>query len=94
MWETSRLFNYAERSEQDFPIEASVHRTILNRVEVILLLTKEKIMISKFKIVVIAAVTALSIGVPTAAMAQSAWTTGTASNKAAAGYETPFNYPR
>lgn len=56
--------------------------------------TKEKIMISKFKIVVIAAVTALSIGVPTAALAQSAWTTGTASNKAAAGYETPFNYPR
>jgi hypothetical protein len=57
--------------------------------------TKEKkIMISKFKLMVIAAVTALSIGVPTAAMAQSAWTTGTASNKAAAGYETPFNYPR
>jgi hypothetical protein len=51
-------------------------------------------MISKFKLMVIAAVTALSIGVPTAAMAQSAWTTGTASNKAAAGYETPFNYPR
>jgi hypothetical protein len=64
-------------------------------VEVILLSNKEKkIMISKFKLMVIAAVTALSIGVPTAAMAQSAWTTGTASNKAAAGYETPFNYPR
>ena len=51
-------------------------------------------MISKFKLMVIAAVTALSIGVPTATMAQSAWITGTASNTAAAGYETPFNYPR
>ncbi|HTV30118.1 MAG TPA: hypothetical protein VMF32_20305 [Xanthobacteraceae bacterium] len=51
-------------------------------------------MISKFKLVVIAAVTALSIGVPTAAMAQSAWTTGTAANRAATGYETPFDYSR
>jgi hypothetical protein len=56
--------------------------------------TKEKIMISKFKLVVIAAVTALSIGLPTAAMAQSAWTTGTASNRAAAGYAAQFDYPR
>jgi hypothetical protein len=51
-------------------------------------------LISTLKLMVIAAVTALSIGVPTAALAQSAWTTGTALNKAAAGYETPFNYPR
>jgi hypothetical protein len=57
-------------------------------------LSKEKIMISKFKLVVIAAVTALSIGVPTAALAQSAWTTGTASNRAAAGYAAQFDYPR
>jgi hypothetical protein len=51
-------------------------------------------MISKFKLVAIAAVTALSIGLPTAAMAQSAWTTGTASNRAAAGYAAQFDYPR
>ena len=60
----------------------------------VIVLSKEKIMISKFKLVVIAAVTALSIGVPTAALAQSAWTTGTASNRAAAGYAAQFDYPR
>jgi hypothetical protein len=49
-------------------------------------------MISKLKLTVIAAVAALSIAVPTAAMAQSAWTTGTASNRAAAGYQTPYNH--
>jgi hypothetical protein len=49
-------------------------------------------MISKLKFTVIAAVAALSIAVPTAAMAQSAWTTGTAANRAAAGYQTPYNY--
>jgi hypothetical protein len=59
-----------------------------------IVLSKEKIMISKFKLVAIAAVTALSIGLPTAAMAQSAWTTGTASNRAAAGYAAQFDYPR
>jgi hypothetical protein len=48
-------------------------------------------MISKLKLTVIAAVAALSIAVPTAAMAQSAWTTGTASNRAAAGYQVPNN---
>jgi hypothetical protein len=49
-------------------------------------------MISKLKITVIAAVAALSIAVPTAAMAQSAWSTGTAQNRAAAGYQVPNNY--
>jgi hypothetical protein len=47
-------------------------------------------MISKLKLAVIAAVAALSIAVPTAAMAQSAWTTGTAANRAASGYQTPY----
>lgn len=51
-------------------------------------------MISKLKIALIAAVAALSIGGSTVAMAQSAWTTGTASSSAAAGYQTPFDYPR
>jgi hypothetical protein len=88
------LFKYAERSEQNFPIEAGVHRAIYMTWKQFCYQTKEKVMISKFKLMVIAAVTALSIGVPTAAMAQSAWTTGTASNRAAAGYETPFNYSR
>lgn len=49
-------------------------------------------MIGKLKLIVIAAVAALSIAVPTAAMAQSAWTTGTAANRAGSGYETPYNY--
>jgi hypothetical protein len=40
---------------------------------------------------VITAAAALSIAVPTAAMAQSIWTTGTASNRAAVGYQTPNN---
>ena len=48
-------------------------------------------MISKFKFTVIAAVAALSIAVPTAAMAQSAYTTGTESNRVAAGYPSPYN---
>jgi hypothetical protein len=48
-------------------------------------------MISKFKLTVIAAVAALSIAVPTAAMAQSAYTTGTESNRVAAGYPSPYN---
>jgi len=48
-------------------------------------------MISKLKFTVIVAVAALSIAVPTAAMAQSAYTTGTESNRAAAGYPSPYN---
>jgi hypothetical protein len=41
------------------------------------------------KIIVIAT---LLLGATSAAMAQSAWTTGTASNRAATGYSVPFNY--
>jgi hypothetical protein len=48
-------------------------------------------MISKFKFTVIAAVAALSIAVPTAAMAAGGWTTGTEANRAAAGYQTPYS---
>jgi hypothetical protein len=85
------LFNGTERSDQIFSIEAGAHRTMYREWKSSCYQTKEKIMISKFKLTVIAAVAALSIGLPTMAMAQSAWTTGTASNRAAAGYETPYN---
>ncbi len=47
-------------------------------------------MIDKTKIALIAAVAALGIAMPAAAMAQSAYTTGTAANRAAAGYSTPY----
>ena len=52
---------------------------------------RRRTMISKLKLTVIAAVAALSIAVPTAAMAQSAYTTGTESNRVAAGYPSPYN---
>jgi hypothetical protein len=48
-------------------------------------------MISKLKLTVIAAVAALSIAVPTAAMAQSAYTSGTESSSVAAGYPSPYS---
>ena len=47
-------------------------------------------MISKSKLALIAAVAALGIAMPAAAMAQSAYTTGTAASRAAAGYSTPY----
>jgi len=45
-------------------------------------------MIKKWKVAVLGALTAVSIASP--ALAQSAWTTGTAENRASAGYETPY----
>jgi hypothetical protein len=47
-------------------------------------------MISKSKLAFIAAIALASIASP--ALAQSAWTTGTASNRARAGYSTPNGY--
>ena len=47
-------------------------------------------MIDKTKIALIAAVAALGIAMPAAAMAQSAYTSGSAANRAAAGYSTPY----
>jgi hypothetical protein len=84
-----RLFDFFERSDQRFLIEARSHRTIYRASGHKL---RRRTMISKLKITVIAAVAALSIAVPTAAMAQSAWSTGTAQNRAAAGYQVPNNY--
>lgn len=47
-------------------------------------------MISKSKLAFITAIALASIASP--ALAQSAWTTGTASSRARAGYSTPYGY--
>jgi hypothetical protein len=47
-------------------------------------------MIDKTKLTLIAAIAALSIAMPAAAMAQSDYTTGSAANRAAAGYASPY----
>ena len=47
-------------------------------------------MIDKTKLALIAVVTALGIAMPAAAMAQSDYTTGSAANRAAAGYPSPY----
>jgi hypothetical protein len=47
-------------------------------------------MIDKTKLALIAAVVALGVAMPAAAMAQSDYTTGSAANRAAAGYSSPY----
>jgi hypothetical protein len=47
-------------------------------------------MIDKAKLALIAAIAASSIPLPAAALAQSAYTTGTAASDAAAGYPSPY----
>ena len=47
-------------------------------------------MINKTKLALIAAVAALGVAMPAAAMAQSDYTTGSAANRAAAGYASPY----
>jgi hypothetical protein len=47
-------------------------------------------MINKTKLILIAAIAASSIALPAAALAQSAYTTGTAASRAAAGYPSPY----
>jgi hypothetical protein len=49
-------------------------------------------MINKAKLVLIAAVAASGIALPVAAMAQSAYTTGSAASRAAAGYPSPYGF--
>ena len=49
-------------------------------------------MINKAKLLLIAAVAASSIAPPAAALAQSAYTTGTAASRAASGYPSPNGY--
>ncbi len=46
----------------------------------------------KAKLKLIAAIAASSIALPAAALAQSAYTTGTAASRAAAGYPSPYGY--
>jgi hypothetical protein len=47
-------------------------------------------MINKAKLILIAAVAASSIALPAAALAQSAYTTGSAASRTAAGYPSPY----
>jgi hypothetical protein len=49
-------------------------------------------MINKAKLTLIAAIAASSIALPAAALAQSAYTSGTAASRAAAGYPSPYGY--
>jgi hypothetical protein len=51
-----------------------------------------KTMINKVKLTLIAAIAASSIALPAAALAQSAYTTGTAASRSAAGYPSPYGY--
>lgn len=53
---------------------------------------RRKTMINKVKLILIAAIAASSIALPAAALAQSAYTTGTAASRAAAGYPSPYGY--
>jgi hypothetical protein len=79
-------------------IEDHLHRTHLlivkQRGVTPLFATKlgRKTMINKVKLALIAAIAASSIALPVAAMAQSAYTTGTATSRAAAGYRSPYGY--
>jgi hypothetical protein len=49
-------------------------------------------MINKVKLTLIAAIAASSIALPAAALAQSAYMTGSAASRAAAGYPSPYGY--
>ena len=49
-------------------------------------------MITKTKFALIAAIAASSLALPVAALAQSAYTTGTAASRAAIGYPSPYGY--
>lgn len=53
---------------------------------------RRKIMINKAKLTLIAAIAASTIALPAAALAQSAYTTGSAASRAAAGYSSPYGY--
>jgi hypothetical protein len=53
---------------------------------------RRKTMINKAKLTLIAAIAASSIALPAAALAQSAYTTGSAASRAAAGYPSPYGY--
>jgi hypothetical protein len=51
---------------------------------------RRKTMINKAKLTLIAAIAASTIALPAAALAQSAYTSGSAANRAAVGYPSPY----
>jgi hypothetical protein len=53
---------------------------------------RRKIMINKVILALSAAIVASNLALPAAALAQSAYTTGTAASNAAAGYPSPYGY--
>jgi hypothetical protein len=77
-------------------IEDHLHRTHLPITEqhgvspLFVTKLRRKIMINKAKLTLIAAIAASSIALPAAALAQSAYTTGTAASRVAAGYPSPY----
>jgi len=79
-------------------IEDALHRThfpitkLYGVVPLFATKLRRKIMINKAKLALIAAIAAASIALPAAALAQSAYTTGTAASRAAAGYPSPYGY--
>jgi hypothetical protein len=79
-------------------IEDDLHRTHLpiikqyGAVPLFAVKLRRKIMINKAKLTLIAAIAASSIALPAAALAQSAYTTGTAASRGTAGYSSPYGY--
>jgi hypothetical protein len=92
------LFNFHERSdERKFncgppPSNTSPGRKAAQHRSLFAVKLRRKIMINKAKLTLIAAIAASSIALPAAALAQSAYTTGTAASRAAAGYPSPYGY--
>jgi hypothetical protein len=71
---------------KNYLIEDHPHRSHL----LIMMKFRRKTMINKAKLTLIAAIAASSIALPAAALAQSAYTTGSAASRAAAGYPSPY----
>jgi hypothetical protein len=53
---------------------------------------RRKTMINKAKLTLLAAIAVSSIALPAAALAQSAYTTGSAASRVAAGYPSPYGF--
>jgi hypothetical protein len=77
-------------------IEDRLHRTHLlitkqhNVAPLLLRKLRRKTMINKARLILITAIAAASIASPVAALAQSAYTSGSAASRAAAGYASPY----
>jgi hypothetical protein len=92
---TNGWFNFAEWCVQTFLIEDHLHRPHLRVVIMVLRIcreTQENDHDQEAQTHSDRRCCGVEYRGTTAAMAQSAWTTGTASNRAAAGYQTPYNY--